>query len=347
MQAILNLLSLLLPLAFLPGLMSAGTTPRWAVLALLVPLMLYWVDWKRVPLKSVLLGTLAFSAASLLWMDVPLDGYLELWRMAILFAAFAIGAVCGPLEKPLTLMATGVAITLPLVALQQFAGYQGIPQTASPAGLFLNKNVLAESAAVLLVAMVWLRNWKVALPLLLVVLLAKERAAFVGIVVALIVYILPRNRKVAGLIVAAALIALFSMVGSPSVADRFDIWRDSAQGFSFLGNGIGSFFTAFPATATNMDVLAIRPEQAHNEIIHFIFELGVGAAGLLAIGFFAMRGTLELERLMLVALLAISLFAFPFHMPLTAFVAALVAGRLCAAQSWNGRAAIAGGTCHA
>jgi hypothetical protein len=346
MTALLNLLCLLLPLAMLPGLMSAGTTPRWAVLALLVPPMLYWVDWEKVPHKRLLIATLVFAAFSLLWMEVRYDGYLELWRMTLIFSAFAVGAVCGNLERPLTLMAVSLALTLPLVFFQAL-GYQGIPQTAPPAGLFLNKNVLAESAAALLVAMTFLRRWHIAIPLLVITLLAQERAAYVGMTAAVILYLWPRRRSLAYALLACIGVSVLVMSSTPSALDRFGIWQDTLQGVTWMGQGIGSFFTMFPATATHIDTMLVRPEQAHNEFLHFLFELGIGSAGLWALGYFAIRGKQELERLVFASIVAMSLFAFPFHMPLTAFLAALVAGRLCSSERDDVGFAVDGRSRHA
>lgn len=290
--------------------------------------MLWWVDWRRVPHKGILLGILLYSVASLFWMEVRLDGYLELWHLVLLLVAFSVGAVCGNLEKPLTLMAITVAITLPAVALQSL-GYSGVPQTAPPAGLFLNKNVLAETAAVLLIAMIYLRNWALVIPLLIITVLAREKAAYAGMAVAMITYLWPRSPRLAGAVLAIGMVLLAAFVGSLSATERFDIWLDTWQGTKWYGNGIGSYFTVFPASATHYDVLTIRPEYAHNEFLHVLFEYGIGSIGFLLLTIYALRGSRELERLIFVSILAVSLFAFPLHMPITAFLAALVAGRLC------------------
>lgn len=346
MSPLLSLVGLLLPVAMLPGLMSAGTVPRWTVLAFLVPLMLYWVDWRRVPHKVLLVSILAYAAASLYWIEVVPDGQLELFRLTLLLAVFCVGSVCVSIERCLTLMAVGVAMTLPLVILQTL-GFSGIPQTAPPAGLFLNKNVLAESAALLLIAMLYLRWWVLSLVLFLIVVLAKEKAAYVGLVAAAIVYVFPRYRIAAYLLIAASAVGVGLLISTPSALDRLDIWQDTVNGVTAFGQGVGSFYSMFPYAATHSNVIVIRPEHAHNEYLHFLFELGAGSLLISALAYYALRGMLELERLLLVFVMAVAVFAFPLHMPLTAFVAALVAGRLCGTQYHDQHQTATGGNCRA
>lgn len=327
--------------------MSAGTVPRWTVLALLLPIMLYWVDWRQVPNKVLLVLIALYAAASTLWAEVKPDSYLELFRLTLLIAAFTIGAVSGSLERLLRVMAIGVAVTFPLVLLQ-VVGYVGVPQTAPPAGLFLNQNVLAESAAVLLIAMAYTRQWFLAALLLAIVIMAREKASFVGLAIATIVYLFYRMRMTAYALMFACAVFTGMMISTGSAIDRLDIWQDTLRGVTFFGNGIGSFYAVFPAEAVHTNVIEVRPEQAHNEYLHALFELGVpGLALCLALACQALRGSLELERLMLVFILAVSIFAFPLHMPFTAFVAALVAGRLCSSQRDAGRRATHDGSRHA
>lgn len=338
MHTLLRITGLLLPVAMLPGLMSAGTVPRWGLLALTLPLMLYWVRWDRVPYKLLLVSILTYAAASTLWAEVHLDAQLGLFRALLLAAAFCVGATCGEetFDRTLLLMSVGVATTLPLVILQVM-GYTGIPQTAPPAGLFLNKNVLAESAALLLVYSAYMRRYLLAALLLVIVILAKEKAAFVGLIIVTIVALYPRHRKIALALLGLCAIGVALLIDTPSAQDRLDIWTDTLRGVTFLGNGIGSFYAMFPAEAISSNVIAIRPEQAHNDFLQVLFELGApGTILIAALAAAAFRKDLSPERLLLVFVLASGAFAFPMHMPLTAFVAALAAGRLCSDVRYAG-----------
>ena len=347
MFSLLDLTCFFLPLAMLPGLVSAATAPRWAVLALALPLLLWKVDVRAVPHKWLLAAILGYAAASVLWMEVPLDAVPGIWQLALMVAAFAVGSQSSDLRRPLRLMAIATALMLPLVALQA-VGYNGLPQTAAPSGLFLNKNVLAELAAAMLVASLLMTDWLVAGLLIAIVLMTKEKAAFFALAVAFAVYLWPRSRVAATVLVLCVIGAGVALLDSASAASRFDIWLDTLQGMTPFGHGIGSFYTAFPEASTRMDLLSARPEQAHNEALHFAFELGIGASLLVLLVVVSLRGRQrETERLVLVAILAESLLAFPLHMPVTAFVAALVAGRLCGRIDGAGDHEHAGGACHA
>jgi uncharacterized membrane protein YqaE (UPF0057 family) len=53
-----------------------------------------------------------------------------------------------------------MSATVPnLGAIAQWLGFDGVPQLAPPAGLFLNKNYMGEPAALLLLALLALRAW--------------------------------------------------------------------------------------------------------------------------------------------------------------------------------------------
>ncbi len=325
----LNLTCFLLPLAMLPALISGGIAPRWALLSVMVPLMLWQVDVGRAPYRWLLASLMAYAALSLSWMEVPLDAGMEMWRLALLIGAFAVGSSVQSVRGPLTLMAIGVAITLPLVLLQ-LAGYQGITQMSHPpAGLFINKNVLAEIAAAMLVAMVYTRQWLIAAALAVIVLVAKEKAAYVALVVAGLVYLWPRDKNLASMIATFCGVVMVALLMAGAENGRFSIWLDTIQGFTLFGHGVGSFWTAFPINATHYDLSVHRPEHAHNEILHSVFEFGIGAAGIWFVVWKALTGRREFERLVFATIIVEGLFSFPLHMPVTAFVAALLAGRLC------------------
>jgi hypothetical protein len=233
--------------------------------------------------------------------------------MYMLAAVFCIGSASLSISSPLKAISIGLSLMIPLVIAQSF-GYQGIVQVASPAGLFINRNVFAEACAVLFVAMLYLKAWWYLPPLIVGLILTQERAAFMGIALSLIAY-LAMNRKnlsrrmlmvlcaaLLGLILTVTATTYFSRMDRSekvvkldfSAKERVDMWLDTVDGFTVLGRGIGSYYVAFPEKATRMPTISRRPEYAHNEPLHFAFELG-----------------------------------FPLHMPLTAFIAALCAGRLC------------------
>lgn len=345
----LNILCGLLPVAFLPGLISGATSPRWALMSFLIPIMLWTVDMRKIPHVKILAAILLYCAISIAWMEIRLDGYMELWHMALLVGVFAIGASTERIEKPLYWMALSVAITAPLAALQSF-GYIGIGQVAEPAGLFINKNIYAEISAALLVAMILSRQWAITIALSVIVVLTQEKASFVALVVAATIWLWPRYRVFSFLMIVVLFVCGYFMLSHGMANSRIDIWADTIQGMTVLGNGIGSFWTEYPTSATHYDVLNFRPEHAHNEILHFLFEIGIiGTSMLAAVAYFAIhgRGAREVEYLVLVCILTESMFAFPLHMPTTAFLASLVAGRLCRVLPDDGGSRHEGRDCHA
>jgi hypothetical protein len=101
----------------------------------------------------------------------------------------------------------------------------------------------------------------------------------------------------------------------PSWTEHASIWTAAIADLHLFGNGLGSFAADFG-----------RAEYAHNEPLHFVYELGVLALPILALALYLMNRTKYDDALVLVAILAISLFSFPLHMPVTGFAAALAAG---------------------
>lgn len=278
-------------------------------------------------------------------MDVPLDGAHGLWISLILIGVFCLGAEATADDIRRTLIAMSVAMTIMLpLLLAQWLGWEGLPQTAPPGGLFLQTNLVGDTCAALAVACCCMRVWRLVPGLLLGLLMTRDRAGVVMLLGGLAAYIVlcvrTWNWRRMALTLAAAGVILSGMVlftiqkaQTLTTMDSFRIaiWRDAADGLTLKGNGIGSFWTASPKTASRQDHLKERSEYAHSEPLHYAFELGVGVLPLLAALLWLAGGMSEktaAESAVLVALLAGSVFAFPFHMPVTGFVAALVAGRL-------------------
>jgi hypothetical protein len=203
--------------------------------------------------------------------------------------------------------------------------------------------VLAEALALGIIIAAYSQRWWLATWLACGLYLTHQRNALLALVAVLIVWLAPRFLRMQRRMQVAAAIAVLmgiatiagqsfykenSILNSSSMAERVNAWQDSAEGLTPFGRGIGSFWTEFPRFAHRIDATKIRMEFAHNELLHYVFELGVASLLLVFVLIYALRGRLELERLLLVAIVSESIFAFPLHMPVTAFVAALVAGRL-------------------
>lgn len=331
---IAGVFSFVLAVAFVPWWSAAADTPRWAVVALAAGAAALWCPAGRWRTEHWLWSTFLIAAAvSLLWSAGPYEGADQLAKLLFLAAIFRVGAVLPSLRPVYIGLALGFAVN-GAVAIAQVAGWTGIiPQISPPAGLFMNKNYLAEPAAMLLVALIAYRlRWCVFL-VLPAVLLPGARGALAGLAVAALAWIWTQSRigavVLAGFGVLAAAALLEQGYGGPSMAERVQIWQATIDGMTWTGNGLGSFRALFPSHAPDFNLLAGRPSHAHNDFLEMAYELGPGALLYLAIIVLALCGPNGAEKLVLIVFLTEGCFGFPLHFPVPAALAALVAGRLC------------------
>lgn len=315
--------------AFLPGTLAPGLAGRWALLAVLVPLCLLLAPrsdrtgWFWAWIAAAMIGIAAFSLS---WTPDFLGGIDELVHLAIIVLAFWLGANVSNISAMWRGTCWGVAISAAFVFLQ-LAGYDGVQQAVSPAGLFMNKNVAGEAAMVTLIVAVSRRWWVFAAISAAMSLATGSRAVLGALVLILAYWIAPRAPRLAGvlgaLVVAAVVIAFSGAV--PSAGVRLDIWAAALASASPWGNGIGSFAADFP--------LAMF---AHSEPLHAIYELGLpwtfAAAVLFAVSVWRRDASVEGEQSVVVAVGAVSLLSFPLHMPFTAFAVAVATGHVLGAR---------------
>lgn len=249
----------------------------------------------------------------------------------LLAAAFCIGSSLRDLRA--VYCGLGLALGVSgVIAIAQMFGFAGIYQYSVPGGLFINGNVMAEIAVLVLVGAVAERMWWL-IPLVMpAALLPMARGPILALLVALVLW--ARCRLVIfGVVAATALtaaVSLFTGYRMASVGERLGLWIDTLSGVNFVGHGIGSFHAAFPGFARHTNLLIGRPEHAHNDLLEFVFEVGLCGAALAVLLFaLSLVGGRDSDRLVLVAFGVEAMFGFPFHMPLTAFVVALAAGRVC------------------
>ena len=114
---------------------------------------------------------------------------------------------------------------------------------------------------------------------------------------------------------------------------RLDMWHDTLAGLTTWGNGIGSFYSAFPKYATLTSDL-YQPAHAHNDLLELAFELGIIPAVVAALLVLALAWRANFkEQMLLIALGIMSMVGFPLHSPSTVFVFGIVAG--CTARNWS------------
>tara|TARA_Y100000310_G_scaffold216969_2_gene218048 strand:+ start:1418 stop:2617 length:1200 start_codon:yes stop_codon:yes gene_type:complete len=363
-----------LTILFCPAFAEAGNTPRWALLSIALPAFL-------ILFKSYLIGSrapavhwvgfiwLAWAAVSLFWSLSFYDGVVGLWRWVLFGIAFYLGSQLrvDAIGRIALAFACGLALN-GVLALGQSEFKESLPwldwilQTVSPAGTFVNKNYLAESALVGVVLALTLHLWWLRWPLAALCglgwLLPLSRGAMLAGAVVALLWLLSRDRArkvtcrvVAGLIVVVAA-GGFTWhywgvdLDQSSFGDRVSFYANSLAmiGDKPFGHGIGNFWAAYPnyhdaAISTPADAYRFnsRPRTAHNDFLTLTTETGIiGGAGIIVLLFMVIYRSRSPYRYALFAILSLGAFNFPMYLPVTGFMAALVAGHLAAERSASG-----------
>lgn len=307
-----------------PGISGAATSPRWAVLAI-IP---WLITWQRATIVHWI-GALfvAWAGLTMAWNPAPLDGINALFLLLIGAACFCLGDGLFDLRK--IWIGAGIGIGLSSVAaIAQFFGYRGIAGLMPIHGLFVNENYMTEAAALVLVAVISERLWYLVPCVLPALLLGQGRG---GILAAAAPFLIKyRRHPLALAAIATAIIGTVAVVtlhkDSGSMPERLQIWIGALHGVNFFGHGIGSFWTQYPAFDLRVNPPG-NPETAHNEFITIAFELGVPGL-ILSVAFVwaLVMGPLSTARMVLIAFLVEAFFAFPAHLPTTAFLGMVAAG---------------------
>jgi hypothetical protein len=336
--------------AYWPGIAGAATTPRWIVIGVGAWLLFFFADRVTMTLAHVLgLVFLGWCVLTLSWSVDFGGGIGELLHLIALAGAFALASTMQSLRPVLAGASMGLAISSAIV-IAQWLGWnpESLPSYWSerPAALFVNANYLGEAAGLVIVGCMGYRLWTGAIIVAPSLLLSGARGAViaVGMAAAAWIWTLRSRWHAVGALSMVAALLLGSIVGDRGggVSHRLAIWSDSARSITMAGHGLGSFWEMFPRVATSTDLSKERPERAHNELLDAAFEVGVIGA-IILLGFAAsLSGPFTAARFVLVAIAVEAVFAFPFHMPATAFMGALVAGH-CARDRHNIRAALGTG----
>ncbi len=310
-----------------PGIAGAASTPRWAALFIIVPLLL--TDRRPAAPHWAMVAFVAIAAASLFWTPAPIDGIGELFVFVMGAALLFLGSQTDDLRPFFIGCVAGLGISS-VVCIAQALGWHPMAERAvapAPFGLFVNGNYLAEAAALVLVAAVAERMWW-AIPVLAPsLILPHARGAALAVAVAAVAYFWNKSRAVSvALCLSIVLISVWVVQHMDSAAsERLTIWQSTMTGLTFWGHGIGSFWSVYP-TFDQGAIIDSMPAHPHNEFLHIAFELGV--PGVLAALVFClmMAGPIDTPRLVLVALLVEACLAFPLHLPATAAIGFIAAG---------------------
>lgn len=325
--------------AYLPGILSAATAPRWWVLAIGAPLLALTTPFRTISLGHWLgAALLVFVAAGLSWSTSPWDTVEGLVAIAVLAVVFALAAEQDDLT-PCWIALAAAAWVSAAVMLAQVSGLEAVLNVATgPSGLFLSKNMMAEFAVLGLVAALALRRWVLAVgPAVCLVLpfaLGEPSAeTIVALLSASVVGLLAFARRPSKLVLAslgAVLLAggaatAWMMVHKlESSTARQIIWNDVAGNLTWLGSGLNTFADRFPIY-----------EFGHSEPVQLAFELGIpGLALIVGILIYAVTAPDRWrEKALLAALAACCLVWWPMRAPATAMVGALLAGHLCGVRA--------------
>lgn len=287
----------------------------------------------RIGLGALLVGVLlAWAWLGLAWAPVRIEGLGEL----IWLSTFAGLCLLGTEVADWRLVAKWGAVALiPSLLLQlgNLAGHEFMPYAVTRfSGLFANKNVLGETAGLLLVLCLATRNFWLAIVPGVSVALAQDRTTWLALGVLGVVWVWGRERKAGiALALALAMASLGYVAHSPSAeldaSTRFGMWQDAARLLSWRGTGPGSFLILYPTVAKTINQAEERTEELHNDGLQVAIEFGAPggllAGGLFLAGLLAGRGP---ARWALAAFGLIGLASFPLFMPAPAAIGALALG---------------------
>lgn len=278
----LAFVALAVSIAFWPWWPEPGETARWIAAAFGVTLLLAAAPPPRLRIARWVLVWVAFCFLSAAWSPSPWATAGAAMQALVLAGAFLAGTRWQSGALPLTAFAAGVAVSC-LLAVPQAMGWQGLPQAEAPAGLFANRNFLAEAATAALVAAVLLRHWMLAGLLACGLVLAGSKAPAAALLLALAWLLWPHRRGLAllslALLAAAAAALVLWLPGSLDA--RLALWGPALENLSAWGHGLGATWAAWPAwgsaTVPGIYAAGIAPGHLHNEFLAAASDTGLAA----------------------------------------------------------------------
>lgn len=315
-------LAFFLSVIYWPGLLSAAVAPRWSLMALGLPLVSRLDPRCLAPWAQAGMALwLAYGLLTLLWAPDAAVGFNDLCHTLILALVLIAAAGIEDIAPVLVAASAGVAISAPIAIAQMF-GWTGIfDQGAIPAGLFFNRNILAETAAPLFVWCLLTRRIGLSTVLAIPLLICESRVAISAV---FIVMILSYPKKLGWLALLVAYLVLAAALGRlPISADKLhsfdlrkEIWNAALGGLTLYGSGLGAFMAEHPYW-----------EYVHSDALQAVYELGIGSlAPIILCGKGIFHRTPE--SIALAVLVVEACISFPLHMPMSAFLVFLLAGFL-------------------
>lgn len=308
--------------AFVPWFPDAALGPRWIAFGLLIP----WMVRKSLWLYFLFFSSILFLG--LLNTPSVLDGVYDYWHLLL----FGLAVLAAPVSmRPVYVGAgLGLAVHAGVLAVQYWLGIELFTEALPISGIFFNRNLGAELAAMVVVGLAGQRLWLLFFPVSTIFIATPfwSRGALLGLASAAGIAVWARSKFWAGLFGIVLVGLLFRFLHDPGrlldLELRLKAWLHAWKHFSLGGNGLGSYIYAYPWF-----------EFAHNDLVQVAYELGLFGVVAFA-GFFAfclVRGPVT-ERLVLVAFLVEGTVGFPFHAPATVLIGGLAAGHILRARGW-------------
>ena len=320
----LGVLAFIVGVIFWPGTVGAPSMPRWAAIAVGLPLV-STLDPRSVPAwaRIVFVSALAYAAIVTAWSPRPWGGYFDIFCIALM-GLTALGAAGCRDRTPALLGLCAAAALSGILGILQYAGvFKAVPHSGI-AGLFLNSEVLAELLAPLLVWALWKRRFALAALLATPLVLGDSRIAVGAVLFGLWWGWTPRHRWIKGValaVIAVAAVAALLLVKGQSTGMRFVLWGTAILSMTPTGLGLGWWGAAHPFP---------WEDYVHSDVLQAFVEMGPAAILFLAFPAWLLwrRDGNVAEQSAFAAVVAEAFVSFPLHVPATAFLAALLAGGL-------------------
>jgi hypothetical protein len=330
-------LSILLPIAYIPGVTGAAISTGWAVMSTGLPI----VTWRgaKEPLSKSSFGFLVlwisfflYAVLSLLWTDNPITGVSELWQVALMGFAFYAGSQLTDLRTVTIGLAIGFGISS-LLTIAQALGLTWITEfvPCRPSGLTFNPIILGEGCALTILLCLQYRLFALSALLAPGLLLSQSRGAFLALAIGLVLtYCRPRQ----GLFTFAPIWVTCSFSDAVTHGDadnfRWMIWRVLWHFLDLWGHGAGSL----DAVLIRFHDHLYQPSYAHNEFLDLAYQFGIGAIPAFALLLAPLTQSSRREWPTYAAFTICLLFSFPLHSPPLAFLGLVVAGNLSRDWGW-------------
>lgn len=336
-------LGLLVPIAYVPNWTGQMILTGWVVLSCVLPFVL--LRHTKMTLGHWLgVIFLCYATLSLCWTLNTTQAVWDLWVIAVLAGCFMLGAARDCRQLYLGL-AFGIGINTLLLPIEHWwPNLIFMTNPAIPAGLFVNYDMLGESALLVSLGLMSQRLWWPLVMTLPSVLFVESRSIMLALaVVSLFAFWNAGDKRFVALCVIVGLCSgsIYTLyhINDGSVGLRLAMYMDTIDGLTRWGHGPGSFFSLYPEFASRTDTMFTRPESVHNDFLEMVFEFGVGAIPLLALVWLGLI-TAGPQRYVLAAWCVIAMVSFPIRIPTEGLVGMVALGSMFRGWpvAWNNRA---------